>query len=512
MPQLSALLIKTGWRVTAPVAKCAGTVRRSMQKNSTLPCAARLFLILAAATTSFAQSAAQLAPAVKEFVRVDAPVVALAHVRVIDGTGAAPAEDQIIVISGGKIQAIAPASRITVPTAAQVLDLTGYTVIPGLVGMHEHMFYPSGGGTGIYNEQGFSFPRLYLACGVTSMRTGGSVEPYTDLQIKKLIDEGKMPGPKMHITAPYLEGADAFTPQMHELVGPDDARKTVEFWADQGATSFKAYMHITRAELAVAVEAAHKRGLKVTGHLCAVQFREAAALGIDDLEHGLLVDTEFDPGKTPDECPPQKLTAATLAKIDVESPEVQETIRTLVERRVAVTSTLPVFETFVPNRPPLQPRVLDAMLPEARISFLTTRAQIASAPDSPWPALLSKEMQFERDFVKAGGLLIAGEDPTGYGGDLAGFGDQREVELLVEAGFTPVEAIHIASANGAQFLGELDRIGTLAPGKAADLVVIHGNPAASIADIEKTEIVFKNGVGYDSAKLIESVRGSVGLH
>ena len=121
------------------------------------------------------------------------------------------------------------------------------------------------------------------------------------------------------------------------------------------------------------------------------------------------------------------------------------------------------------------------------------------------------DMEFERDFVKAGGLLLAGEDPTGMGGDLAGFGDQREVELLVEEGFTPLEAIHIATFNGAQYLGEADRIGTIAAGKKADLVVIKGDPSQKINDIENVEIVFKDGVGYDSAKLIESVRGLVGI-
>jgi hypothetical protein len=152
------------------------------------------------------------------------------------------------------------------------------------------------------------------------------------------------------------------------------------------------------------------------------------------------------------------------------------------------------------------------MTPEARIAYLSRRARISDgAAASRWPILFRKELEFERAFVKAGGLLLAGLDPTGYGGVIAGFGDQREVELLVEAGFTPLEAIHIATSNGAEFLGQLDRIGTLAPGKLADLVVIHGDPSANINDIEKVETVFKDGIGYDPAKLMESVRGLVGL-
>src|SRR5207245_3614564 len=126
---------------------------------------------------------------------------------------------------------------------------------------------------------------------------------------------------------------------------------------------------------------------------------------------------------------------------------------------------------------------------------------------SPWPAAFKKEMEFERAFVKAGGTLLAGLDPTGMGGIVAGFGDQRELELLVEAGFTPLEAIHIATYNGAQYLGEADKVGTIAPGKQADLVVVKGDPSQKIEDIENVETVFKDGVGYDSAKLLESVRG-----
>jgi imidazolonepropionase-like amidohydrolase len=479
-------------------------------------------MILAAAVTAATlhcgiSVAQNLSQAVKDFVRVNDPVVALEHVRVIDGTGAPSAEDQTLLIEGGRIQSLGSAAQAQVPRGAKQLDLEGYTVMPGIVGMHDHMFYPSPyrrGMAPVYTELANSAPRLYLAAGVTSLRTTGSIEPYTDLSVKKVIDAGLAPGPKIHVTGPYLEGRGAYTPNMHELTGPGDARRTVEYWTDEGVTSFKAYMHITRAELGAVIEVAHRRGLKVTGHLCSIGFREAAALGIDDLEHGLLVDTEFVTGKAPDVCPTDADRAKSLQTLDVESQPVQEMIRDLVAHHVAVTSTLPVFETFVGERPPIQERVLDALALDSRSDYLTTRAFLSSNAKGKAAAVLElkKEMEFERDFVNDGGLLLAGEDPTGYGGVLPGFGDQREVELLVEAGFTPLKAIHIATQNGAQFLGEADRIGSIAAGKAADLVVIHGNPANDIADIEKVEIVFKDGVGYDSARLIESVRGQVGLY
>jgi hypothetical protein len=355
---------------------------------------------------------------------------------------------------------------------------------------------------------------------VTTMRTAGSLEPYTDLEIKRQIDAGKAAGPKIHATGPYLEGAGSWALQMHQLSGPDDATRTVNYWLDEGADNFKAYNFITSGELSAAITAAHKRGAKVTGHLCSIGFREAAALGIDNLEHGLLVDTEFFPWTQPGECPDDKPeTLDFLSKLDIKAGPVHDMIMDLVHRHVAVTSTLPVFEMFVPGRPPVQPRLLDALSPDARTMFLANKVRASDAAAikkrynsdvSPWPAAFKKEMEFERAFVQAGGLLLAGEDPTGMGGVIAGFGDQREVELLVESGFTPVEAIRCASANGAQYLGEDERIGTLAAGKQADIVVIKGDPSLNIADIENVEIVFKDGIGYDSAKLIESVRGLVG--
>ncbi|MGH9482020.1 MAG: amidohydrolase family protein [Terriglobales bacterium] len=442
------------------------------------------------------------------YVSVQAQVVALTHARVIDGAGGPALPDQTLVIENGRIAALAPGAAA--PAGAKVLDLSGDTVLPGLVGMHEHMFYPVG--NGLYGEQGYSFPRLYLAGGVTTIRTTGSIEGYADLNLKREIDAGGAVGPEIFPTAPYLEGFPPLGLQLHPLRDAAEARAFVNYWAGAGADNFKAYMHITPAELAAAIAAAHARGLKLTGHLCSVGFREAAALGIDDLEHGFVVDTEFVPDKQPGQCPAQNLTFATNAKLDIESPEVQATIHDLIQRHVALTSTLVIFETFVPNRPPLQNRVLDVLTPEARVQYLEGRIRTAANPNSVWPVLFKKEEQFERDFARQGGLLLAGLDPTGGGGVVAGFGDQRELELLVEAGFTPEQAIQIYTQNGARYLGIADRVGTIAVGRQADLIVVRGDPSARIADIENVVTVFKRGVGYDPAKLIAAARDSVGMH
>jgi len=471
-----------------------------------------LLIIIAFNALAFAQG--QQRP-FREFIRVDSKMVVLKNVRIIDGTGAAPVEDQTIVLIGDMIGSIGPSASTPVPAGAEVLDLKGYTVMPGLVGMHNHLFFPMGGTPPIYSDMAISFPRLYLALGVTTIRTTGSVTPYTDLEVKRLIDSGRMIGPKAHVTAPYLEGKGSFTPVMHELAGVEDARKMVNYWADLGATSFKAYMNISRAELAAVVEEAHKRKLKVTGHLCSVTYKEAAEIGIDNLEHGLMASTDFVADKKPDQCP--QGGTASLLNLDVNSAQTQETIKTLVEKKVAITSTLPVFEASAPIAQSgigsaaalLNPRMLNTMSVDARNRYLSNRARIPA--NSPTAALVRKSMDFERAFAKAGGLLIAGLDPTGNGGVVAGFGDHREVELLVEAGFTPLEAIRIATLNGAIFLGEDSRIGSIASGKRADLMIVKGNPAANIADIEKVEIVFKDGIGWDTEKLIQSVQGLVGI-
>jgi imidazolonepropionase-like amidohydrolase len=450
------------------------------------------------------------------FIVESGPLIALTHARVIDGTASPAQDDQTLILKNGMIAEVGPSSSIQVPASARSIDLSGKTVFPGLVMLHEHLFTISPDTTPtkiLLIEQPVSFPLMYLAAGVTTMRTTGSIFPQADLAIKSAIDSGQRPGPDMFLTAPYLESNPLLFSQMHAIASPDEARRAVDEGAAEGMTSFKAYIHLTPEELKAAIDEAHSKGLKITGHLCSVGFTEAADMGIDGLEHGISVDTEFFPGKQPGICPPDRAAAKDIdERLDIESPEVQRLIHHLVERHVPITSTMAVFADFTDDAQPmsaLEDREMRALSFKSALIYRILRAFVL--PKIVVHHAMPKEMQFERDFVAAGGLLLAGSDPTGDGGTVAGYADQREIELLVKAGFTPVEAIHVATQNGAVALGQSDRIGTIAKGKQADLVVVTGNPSTNISDIRNVDLVFRKGVGYDSAKLFGAIKGLVGV-
>jgi enamidase len=298
---------------------------------------------------------------------------------------------------------------------------------------------------------------------------------------------------------------------MHVLTGPDDAVRTVNYWADEGATSFKLYTNITRAEAKAAIDAAHARGLKVTGHLCSVTYREAAEAGIDNLEHGFGVMTDFNKNKKPDECPAD--SQQSLADLDVNSAGVKSLIDLLVEKHVALTSTLTVFETFTPGRPEAPELAREMLIPELRKAYEEGWSMAATNDRmKPYTVIFPKLMKLEKMFVDAGGTLIAGTDPTGYGGVVPGFSGKREVELLVEAGFGFPQALKIATLNGARYLGRDHEVGSLAVGKRADIAVVTGDPMKNAAAIEAMPLVFKKGVGYDSAAIFEAMKGQAGLY
>jgi imidazolonepropionase-like amidohydrolase len=432
--------------------------------------------------------------------------VALTGVKVIDGTGAPARTGQTVLIRGERIVAVGPDGTVDVPAGVDVRDLSGHTVIPGLVGMHDHSYYT--GGNGRAAQLTFSGPILYLASGVTTIRTTGAQQPYAELNLKREIDAGRMVGPTMFTTGPYLTGEQSTSTTMTRLESEDQARRVVRYWAEEGVEWFKAYTWISRAELGAAIDEAHELGVKVTAHLCSVGYREAVALGIDNLEHGLFANSEYHPEKRPDECPPGFRNG--YADLDVDGPEVQATFRDMIENNVAMTSTLVVYEISVSGRPPIDERVYEVLAPEIADEVRRIATARRSGSGAIDPAIYAKALEYERAFVDAGGLLAAGVDPTGYGAAPPGLGDQRNYELLLEAGFSHPEVVQIMTHNGAKVLGIDDEVGTVEAGKVADLVVIAGDVEAS-GHMRDVTIVYRHGIGWDSPALMDRVRGLVGI-
>ena len=458
-------------------------------------------------------------PALQAFIDYPAGKIAITDVTLYDGTGGAPRLHQTILLDGGIISQVgatagaagAAGGVVAVPAGATVINGTGKTVIPGLVMLHEHLYYtiPIDGGFFNVAEMPSSFPRLYLAGGVTTSRTAGSIEPQTDLALKRMIGEGKLLGPDMDVTAPYIERPGFDIPSINMIRDSAEAAREVIHWAGKGCTSIKMYMHITRGDMIATVREAHRRGMKVTGHLCTVTYREAAEIGIDDLEHGFMAASDFDEGRVPDSFDYPKAHQA-LQQLPVNSPKMTALIGFLISKKVAVTSTLPVFEPYT-DREVVLGGGADAVVPEV-LERVKAGWQRAQGHDSAAADLFRRELAWEKQFYDGGGLLVAGTDPTGAGRTIAGYSDYREIELLVEGGFSVAQAIQICTLNGARYLGREKTIGTVAVGKRADLVLIDGDPGADVKKIRKTLVVFKGGVGFDSPKIFATVKGKVGIN
>jgi len=475
-----------------------------MKLKTTTACTGGACLVVAALATSLSAQQPVEGSAAAGYVAIDTGAVALTGVTLIDGTGEPARHGQTIVTSGSRIAAVGPDGEVDIPDGAEVMDLAGHTVIPGMVGLHNHLFYTAAGGRSA--QLSYSAPRLYLGSGVTTVRTTGSRQPYAEINLRGEIEAGRAPGPRIHITAPYITAGGGVS-KMTMIESPEQARRFVRYWAAEGATWLKAYTNIRTEELKAAIDEAHRQGIKVTGHLCSISFTEAVALGIDNIEHGLATNSDYSPGRGRDECPRTLWNDAV--GIDVNGPEARATFRAMIDAGVAMTSTLAVYELFIRGRPTRDARTLDAMAPAVREDYLAQKDRIDEIGRAEEDFLTA--MAYEKAFHDAGGLLAAGVDPTGNGGALPGYGDQRNYELLSEAGFPPHEVVRVMSANGARVLGIFDDLGTVEAGKVADLVVMHGDLTADPAVIRNVTVVFKDGVGYDSAAMLEDVRGRVGI-
>ena len=476
-----------------------------------------VFFIVAYFLTAPVFSQIKFSDETKKYIEYNDPITVFKNGLLIDGKGNTAKPHQTVIINNGKIDWVGDDAKAAIPKGANIIDLNGKAIMPGLVMLHEHMYISAHSIEPRYlnlKQLPFTFPRLYLAAGATTIRTCGSIEPYSDLRIKKDIDLGLFPGPNMELTAPYIEGKSTRFPQMNENKTPADAAAFVNYWADQGFTSFKAYMGVDKLTLKSAIDAAHKRNLKITGHLDIVTYKEAASLGMNNLEHGFMASTDFAFGKKENEPPAAGAAIKSLSNLDIQSDSVKQFIQFLIDKKMSITSSLAVFEGSTTTQPKPIAEAVNAMSPDTRDFYLQrlVSAKSATGP-TDYDKAFAKAAKMEKLFYDMGGLLSVGTDPTGNGGTLAGYGNWRAIELLVEAdGFTPLEAIKIATLNGSIALGFDKTIGTIEPGKSADLLIIDGNPSKNISDIRKVLFVFKNGIGYNSKKLFESVKGKVGFN
>ncbi len=485
-----------------------------------------LGILWATITTQLAHADAN----VKPFIMETSPEIALTHARLIDGTGAPTKEDYTVIVRNGRIVDIGPDSTVPIPNSAKTISLKGKSLLPGWISTHEHLMYPMGWG----DDEGLAYvfqpshARIQLAFGITSLRTTASIKRNAELELglKRAIESGEEIGPDYDLTSPVISGPHGSNYQRWHNIDvadtPEKARALVRRYAEQGFTSFKVHETISRASLGALIDEAHKLGRKVTGHLCSITYREAADLGIDSFAHPFALATDFFPDKRPDVCPrdlPVTIEVGdnfipsqdfigienylamiqqnneNLARMGVDNSEIQSLYHDLIEHDVSMTWTMGKLRNRVP------PDYVTALFGDKAL-------EVIGAKNTDGFDLNVETQPIEVGFWRAGGRLTLGTDtqiqfPTGYA-------HLTVIEKVVHQGIPPLEAIKIATLNGAEDLGVDDDRGSIEVGKRADLIVINGDPSTNIADIHNIEMVFKNGIGYDSMAILKASAGTIG--
>jgi imidazolonepropionase-like amidohydrolase len=464
------------------------------------------FLLLFLPAVLWAQRP-MLSENVRKYVSSDTSLVAITGVTVIDGRGTPAVKDQTVVIRDGRIAEVGASGKVKAPAGALVVDGTGMTLIPGIVGMHDHMFYTAAGGVGV--TMSFTGPKLYLASGVTSIRTTGTRSPYADINLRAAIDSGQVPGPRIHVTTPYLTGPEGGG-SMSIAASPEQARRFVAYWAAEGATWVKFYTDISRAEMKAAIDEAHKQGIKATGHLCSVTFQEAIDLHIDDFAHGVLTATDFIAGKEPDKCPPNVYKQLD-SLVSGDSPLATSLIKSMISHKVSMTTTMAIYEALSPGRPVQDERSLELMTPTVRAAYVKNRAFIDTMPGYMFTKDgFARALAFDKAFYAAGvsWRAVSTRPATAARSPASA---TSAATSAPGSGLTAEQAVQVTTYNGARVLGVEKNLGSVEKGKIADLVLLKGDLVADPSVIRNVVTVYKDGVAYDPAKLVDAVRGRVGI-
>lgn len=428
-----------------------------------------------------------------KYISYNSKIIALTNAKVYDGNGNTAKENQTVIIVDGYFHSIDKTSNIDIPKEATLINLKGKTVIPGIVGVHNHLHIPR------FPFIGNEASKLYLASGVTTIQTCGSASPEKEIELAEKIKNGQAIGPDIFTSGPYFTGKGG-NPNMIIPKNEKQIKDTIRYYTEKGVKWFKVYRNTDPNDLKTIIQEAHARNARVTGHLCSITFEQATELGIDGIEHGFHSMSDFRENKTDGECNGSRDYLKTL---DVKNKEVQRLQQLIIDENVFMTSTLAIYESGMPNRAFADERSLEMMSPFLISQYQERRKNFDELEKGyeTKEQIFKKTMQFEYQFYRMGGNLTAGVDPGRH--VLPGFGDQRNFELLKEAGFSTEEALKVMTSNGAKALSDPE-IGSIEIGKKANFVIIEGNIGDSIRNVET---VFKNGYGYDPDRILEELKG-----
>jgi hypothetical protein len=414
-----------------------------------------------------------------------ATTLALTGGTLVDGTGAAAVPDSVVVIHDGRIVAAGPRAKVKIPKNAQVVDARGKTILPGLWDMHAHF------------EQ-VEWGPIYLAAGVTTVRDCGNEFEFITA-VRDAVAKGEGLGPRI-LAAGIVDGSGPQALGVARVDTPEQAKMWVDKYHDAGFQQIKIYSSVKLDEIKFIADEAHRLGMTVTGHIPdGLDAYQGVDAGMDQINHIQYMLPIMIPATPRDSNRLARLKAES--EIDLNSPEAQKAIAFLKAHDTVVDDTLAIFEFFSAStaRPPasFEPGVLK-VAPELAEQLVDV------GPPSPVAPLLdkifAKEVEITGALHRAGIRIVAGTDQT-----VPGYSLHRELELYVQAGFTPMEAIQAATIVPARVMGVDKEVGTVEPGKRADVIILGGNPLEDIHNSRKVEYVISNGTMYDCAELWKSV-------
>src|SRR5580698_5902781 len=413
--------------------------------------------------------------------------IALVGGTLIDGTGRDPVPDSVVVIERGRIIDAGPKSRVKIPSGAQSVDARGKTILPGLWDMHAHF------------EQ-VEWGPIYLAAGATTVRDCGNEFEFITA-VRDAIAAGRGLGPRLEL-AGIVDGSGRLALGVARVDTPEQAKFWVDKYHDANFQQMKIYSSVKLEELKDVADEAHRLGMTVTGHIPeGINAYQAIDAGQDMINHVQYV-ADIMHAPVPDGAPRRARIDAAL-NIDFNSPEAQKAIAFLVQHHTVVDPTLAIYEMSTANtshRPEtFEPGVL-RVAPELQQALVDVGPPPPAEIGTMINGVFQKAVEIVGALHKAGVPIVAGTDQT-----VPGFSLYREIELYVQAGFTPLEAIQAATIVPARVMKLDTELGTVEAGKRADLIIVGANPLESIHNIRKVETVVTGGVLYNTAELWKSV-------